>query len=100
VTTVGVTAAVIWEFYELVVELLRPAFMVVGYVDTVVDLLAGLLGSLAAGGLVLLWGRRQESRTTYGPLQSGRDEAGPLRPAAASSSAPSSPGSGDIRDAP
>ena len=58
VTLVGVTAAVLWEFYEWVIEQINPRGMIVGYTDTVLDLLAGLLGSLAAGGLVLAWGRR------------------------------------------
>lgn len=57
VTVVGVTAAVVWEFYELVVEQIAPAAMSVGYVDTVLDLAAGMLGSLAAGALVLAWVR-------------------------------------------
>lgn len=60
VTLSGVTAAVVWEFYEWVVEQINPTGMIVGYTDTVVDLFAGTLGSLAAGGLVMAWGRRHE----------------------------------------
>jgi len=60
VTAVGVTAAVLWEFYERVVEEIAPAGMLVGYTDTIVDLVAGLLGSVVAGVLVLWWGRRYE----------------------------------------
>jgi hypothetical protein len=58
VVVVGVSVAVVWEFYEWVVEQVNPAGMSVGYTDTVVDLFAGMLGSLSAGGLVLWWARR------------------------------------------
>ena len=61
VTVAGVTAAVVWEFYELVVEQIAPGTMSVGYVDTVVDLAAGMLGSLVAGALVLAWARRHSA---------------------------------------
>ena len=61
VTIVGVSAAVVWEFYEWVFEQINPAGMTVGYTDTIVDLLAGMLGSLAAGGLVLWWGRQHQA---------------------------------------
>lgn len=59
-TTAGVTAAVVWEFYEWVIEQVNPTGMTVGYTDTVVHLFAGTVGSLAAaaGALVLWWGRR------------------------------------------
>ncbi len=60
VATVGVAAAVVWEFYEWVVEQVAPAGMRVGYTDTIVDLLAGMLGSVVAGFLVLRWGHRYE----------------------------------------
>lgn len=66
VTLAGVTMAVVWEFYEWVVEQVRPAGMVVGYTDTVVDLLAGMLGSVTAGVLVLWWARR--SRASRDPV--------------------------------
>jgi hypothetical protein len=59
VVAVGVSAAVVWEFYEWVVEQINPSGMIVGYTDTVVDLFAGTLGSLVAGALVLRWARRQ-----------------------------------------
>jgi hypothetical protein len=58
VALVGVGAAVIWEFYEWVIEQVNPAGMRVGYTDTVVDLFAGMVGSVVAGALVLHWGRR------------------------------------------
>lgn len=58
VAIVGLSAAVIWEFYEWTIEQLAPAGMRVGYTDTVVDLFAGLVGSVIAGTLVLAWGRR------------------------------------------
>lgn len=61
VTVVGVTTAVVWEFYELLVEQVAPGTMAVGYVDTVVDLAAGMLGSLVAGALVLAWARRHSA---------------------------------------
>ncbi len=63
VTLVGVTAAVLWEFYEWVIEQINPRGMIVGYTDTVLDLLAGLLGSLVAGALVLAWARRHPTAT-------------------------------------
>lgn len=58
VAGVGISTAVLWEFYEWVIEQVNPAGMSVGYTDTVVDLFAGTLGSLTAGGLVLWWARR------------------------------------------
>lgn len=57
VTLVGVFAAVLWEFYEWIVEQVNPHGMHVGYTDTVGDLLAGTLGSAVAGGLALWWVR-------------------------------------------
>lgn len=56
VTVVGVTAAVLWEFYEWVVEQIAPAGMRVGYTDTIGDLIAGMAGSIVAGLLVTWWG--------------------------------------------
>ncbi|MGQ1838884.1 hypothetical protein ACT4S2_10540 [Kocuria turfanensis] len=56
---VGTTAAVLWEYYEWVVEQISPAGMLVGYTDTVVDLFAGMCGSLVAGILVLRWARHR-----------------------------------------
>ncbi|WP_337060248.1 hypothetical protein [Kineococcus sp. G2] len=56
-TLTGVTIAVVWEFYEWTVEQFSPQGMIVGYTDTVVDLLAGLSGSLVAGLLVHAHGR-------------------------------------------
>ena len=35
--------------------------MTVGYADTLLDLFTGTLGSLVAGGFVLLWARRHGS---------------------------------------
>lgn len=61
VTLVGVAAAVIWEFYEWVIEQLSPRGMEVGYTDTVIDLFAGLSGSIVAGLFVLAWGRRHRA---------------------------------------
>ncbi len=81
VTAVGLSAAVIWEFYEWGVEEVMPADMqLVGYTDTIVDLLAGLLGSVAAGGLVLRWGLRHPGpRGPAGPRDVSRPApAGPL----------------------
>lgn len=59
VAVVGVTAAVLWEFYEWVMEQVAPAGMRVGYTDTIGDLLAGLAGSIVAGCLVTWWGVRR-----------------------------------------
>lgn len=61
VTLVGVFAAVLWEFYEWVVEQVSPHGMIVGYTDTVGDLLAGAIGSLAAGVLALWWARNHDA---------------------------------------
>lgn len=59
VTLVGVTGATVWEFYEWTVEQVAPdQMMAVGYTDTIMDLMAGTLGSLTAGALVLAWRRR------------------------------------------
>lgn len=58
---IGTTTAVVWEFYEAVVEQVAPQFMLVGYADTIIDLLAGALGSLAAGALVVAWSRRRDA---------------------------------------
>jgi hypothetical protein len=55
VTMLGTTVAVLWEFYEWGMEQLTPATMLVGYSDTIGDLLAGFLGSVTAGVLVLRW---------------------------------------------
>lgn len=38
--------------------------MAVGYTDTIVDLLAGMLGSLVAGALVLIWARHRNPSGT------------------------------------
>ncbi|GAA1757180.1 hypothetical protein GCM10009767_15660 [Kocuria aegyptia] len=55
---VGSAAAVLWEYYEWVVEQISPQGMLVGYTDTIIDLFAGMCGSLLAGLLVLRWARR------------------------------------------
>ncbi len=61
VGTTGTTAAVVWEYYEWAVEQLNPEGMIVGYTDTVIDILAGMAGSIVAGALVVWWAQR--SRT-------------------------------------
>lgn len=61
VTVVGVTAAVLWEFYEWTMEQLVPQGILVGYDDTLGDLLAGMLGCAAAGLCVVWWSRRVPS---------------------------------------
>ncbi|MCJ8503751.1 hypothetical protein MRU69_02580 [Kocuria flava] len=58
VTLTGSVAAVLWEYYEWVVEQISPQGMLVGYTDTVVDLFAGMCGSWVAGLLVLRWAGR------------------------------------------
>lgn len=63
VTLLGVLTAVVWEFYEWVVEQFSPRGMLVGYTDTVLDLAAGTAGSVVAGGLVLGWLHHQASQT-------------------------------------
>lgn len=57
-TMVGTTIAVVWEYYEWVVEQLAPQGMIVGYGDTVADLAAGMAGSAVAGVLVRVWANR------------------------------------------
>ncbi len=69
-TVVGVSVAVLWEFYEWVVEQFSPQGMIVGYTDTVVDLFAGLAGSLVAGLLVLA-----HSRSRAGLVPAGESGA-------------------------
>ena len=54
----GTTAAVVWEYYEWAVEELNPEGMIVGYTDTVIDIFAGMAGSLVAGALVVWWAQR------------------------------------------
>lgn len=62
VTLDGVTGATVWEFYEWTVEQVAPdQMMAVGYTDTIMDLIAGTLGSLTAGALVLAWRRRPDA---------------------------------------
>ncbi len=61
VTIVGVFAAVLWEFYEWVIEQFNPSGMGVGYTDTVLDLFAGMIGSLVAGLLALWWSGRRDA---------------------------------------
>jgi hypothetical protein len=67
VTLVGTTAAVVWEFYEWVIDQIRPRAMELGYTDTVIDLFAGTTGSLVAGLLVVYWGRRHPRPRTTSP---------------------------------
>lgn len=58
-TVLGTTAAVVWELYEWVVELWASRTVIVGYTDTIADLAAGMLSSLAAGVLVTRWVRHR-----------------------------------------
>lgn len=64
VTLVGLFAAVLWEFYEWVVEHVSPGGMIVGYTDTIGDLLAGMLGSAVAGMLALWWTQHHDAPGT------------------------------------
>lgn len=50
---------VVWEYYEWIVEQFAPKGMIVGYTDTIGDLLAGMIGSVIAGWFVLRWARGQ-----------------------------------------
>lgn len=60
VTANGCFWIIVWEYYEWVVEQFKPKGMIVGYTDTIGDLLAGMIGSAVAGLFVLQWSRRQE----------------------------------------
>ena len=62
----GTTAAAVWEYYEWVIEQINPAGMIVGYTDTVVDLIAGTLGSAVAGAFVVQWARHHSSHARSG----------------------------------
>lgn len=62
VTVLGTTAAVVWEFYEWVMEQWTPSQIHVGYTDTVLDLFVGTSGSLVAGIIVVRWRARYHSR--------------------------------------
>lgn len=61
VTLVGVFAAVLWEFYEWVIEQVSAGGMIVGYTDTIGDLCAGMLGSAVAGVLALWWSHHHDA---------------------------------------
>ncbi len=71
VTMIGATVAVVWEFYEWSIDQFAPASVIVGYTDTIGDLLMGILGSACAGWLVTVWARRarpgQSSAKATGP---------------------------------
>ncbi|HLS46027.1 MAG TPA: hypothetical protein VK045_11385 [Ornithinicoccus sp.] len=54
---IGTAIAVLWEYYEWIVEQVSPQGMIVGYTDTVGDPLAGLGGAVAAGLVVRWWAR-------------------------------------------
>ncbi|MGB3184253.1 MAG: hypothetical protein WBG36_07345 [Ornithinimicrobium sp.] len=60
VTANGCFWIIVWEYYEWVVEQFAPEGMIVGYTDTIGDLLAGMIGSAVAGLFVLQWARRQD----------------------------------------
>ncbi len=75
VMLVGVFAAVGWEFYEWVVEKFTAQKIIVGYTDTLGDLLVGALGCLTAGALVVWWARWQQTRRIRAE---GSDERGPV----------------------
>jgi hypothetical protein len=63
VTLVGGTVALLWECYEWVIQQITPRTIVVGYSDTISDMLVGLFGSVFAGALVVVWvNRTTESR--------------------------------------
>lgn len=74
VMLVGVFAAVLWEFYEWVVEKFTSQSIIVGYTDTLSDLLVGALGCLTAGALVVWWARWQQAHRNR---TEGSDERGP-----------------------
>lgn len=75
-TALGVTAGVVWEFFEWAVKTFVPGtMMVVGYTDTVGDLAMDTLGAVVAGLLLAVWGKLgfgTEQRTDADPR--GRDE--------------------------
>ena len=57
-TLVSGTVALLWECYEWVIQQVTPKTIVVGYSDSISDMLAGLVGSVLAGALVVAWARR------------------------------------------
>ena len=75
-TALGVTAGVVWEFYEWAIDTFAPGTMIiVGYTDTIGDLAMDTLGSVVAGLFLVMWaklGFGTEQRTDADPR--GRDE--------------------------
>jgi hypothetical protein len=68
-TLVGTAVAVVWELYEWAMNEVSPRYMLVGSDDTLGDLLAGMVGSVLAGVLVLRWlDRRSVSARWSAPL--------------------------------
>lgn len=59
-TVFGLGVAAVWEFLEWLGQLIAPQDMHVGYTDTILDMMLGGVGSLVAGGLLLLWARSRQ----------------------------------------
>lgn len=59
-TMLGLGIAAIWEGLEWLGQQLAPQDMHVGYTDTILDMMLGGVGSLMAGGLLLLWSRSRQ----------------------------------------
>lgn len=57
VTLLGATVALLWEVYEWVAENVLSARILVGYDDTVLDMVNGFAGSVVAGVCVAWWAR-------------------------------------------
>lgn len=58
VTAFGVTAAVLWEFWEWFGNRYLSSSIHVGYTDTVFDMAVGMLGSSLAGVGLLAWSQQ------------------------------------------
>ncbi|MGW7356256.1 hypothetical protein ACWGI0_06185 [Streptomyces sp. NPDC054802] len=58
ISSLGLSAAAMWEIYEWMVEQVSPGSIRVSYSDTVADLAAGLIGTVGAGLIFLPASRR------------------------------------------
>ncbi len=59
--TLGLSAAALWEIFELSADRLAETSFVPSTRDILVDLIAGAVGALAAGALLVVWAARRWS---------------------------------------